>query len=40
MFAVPALESLANDYPVTFDDFRKVGTDLRITARVSRVTGA
>ena len=40
MFEVPALESLADDYRVTFDDFRKVGADLRITARVSRVAGA
>ena len=36
MFQVPAIESLADDYRVTFDDFRKVGADLRITARVSR----
>ncbi len=28
------------DDRVTFDDFRKVGADLRITARVSRVAGA
>jgi diaminohydroxyphosphoribosylaminopyrimidine deaminase/5-amino-6-(5-phosphoribosylamino)uracil reductase len=35
MFEVPALESLADDYRVTFDDFRKIGADLRITARVS-----
>ena len=34
MFQVPALESLADDYRLTFDDFRKVGPDLRITARV------
>jgi diaminohydroxyphosphoribosylaminopyrimidine deaminase/5-amino-6-(5-phosphoribosylamino)uracil reductase len=40
MFEVPALESLADDYRVTFDDFRKIGADLRITARVSRVPGA
>jgi len=40
MFEVPALESLADDYRVTFDGVRTVGTDLRITARVSRVAGA
>jgi diaminohydroxyphosphoribosylaminopyrimidine deaminase / 5-amino-6-(5-phosphoribosylamino)uracil reductase len=40
MFQLPALESLADDYRVTFDDFRKVGADLRITARLSRVAGA
>ena len=37
MFQVPALESLADAYRLTLDDFRKVGPDLRITARVSRV---
>jgi diaminohydroxyphosphoribosylaminopyrimidine deaminase / 5-amino-6-(5-phosphoribosylamino)uracil reductase len=40
MFDVPALESLTDDYGVTFDDIRKVGADLRITARVSSVRGA
>ena len=40
MFAMPALESLANDHRVTFDSIRQVGADLRITARVSRVAGA
>ena len=40
MFEVPALATLADDYRVTFEDFRKVGADLRITARVSRVPGA
>ena len=40
MFEVPALEALADDYRLTFDDFRKIGADLRITARVSRVPGA
>jgi diaminohydroxyphosphoribosylaminopyrimidine deaminase/5-amino-6-(5-phosphoribosylamino)uracil reductase len=40
MFTVPMLESLGNGYRVTFDDFRKVGADLRITARVSRVASA
>jgi diaminohydroxyphosphoribosylaminopyrimidine deaminase/5-amino-6-(5-phosphoribosylamino)uracil reductase len=40
MFEVPALEALADDYRVTFDDLRKIGADLRITARVSRVPGA
>jgi diaminohydroxyphosphoribosylaminopyrimidine deaminase/5-amino-6-(5-phosphoribosylamino)uracil reductase len=34
MFQVPLLESLADDYQLTFDDYRKVGADLRITARV------
>ena len=40
MFTVPALASLADGWDLTFDDFRKVGDDLRITARVSRVAGA
>jgi len=40
MFEVPALESLADDYRATFDDVRKIGADLRITASVSRVAGA
>jgi diaminohydroxyphosphoribosylaminopyrimidine deaminase/5-amino-6-(5-phosphoribosylamino)uracil reductase len=40
MFEVPALESLADATEVTFDDFREIGADLRITARVSRVPGA
>jgi diaminohydroxyphosphoribosylaminopyrimidine deaminase/5-amino-6-(5-phosphoribosylamino)uracil reductase len=40
MFSVPALQSLADDYRVELDDFRKVGADLRITARVSRVASA
>jgi diaminohydroxyphosphoribosylaminopyrimidine deaminase/5-amino-6-(5-phosphoribosylamino)uracil reductase len=40
MFTVPMLESLGDGYRVTFDDFRKVGADLRITARVSRVASA
>jgi diaminohydroxyphosphoribosylaminopyrimidine deaminase / 5-amino-6-(5-phosphoribosylamino)uracil reductase len=40
MFEVPALESLAAATQLTFDDIRKVGADLRITARVSRVAGA
>jgi len=40
MFAVPALASLADGWNLTFDDFRKIGDDLRITARVSRVAGA
>ena len=40
MFEVPALESLADDYRVTFDDFRKIGDDLRITARVRGVADA
>jgi diaminohydroxyphosphoribosylaminopyrimidine deaminase/5-amino-6-(5-phosphoribosylamino)uracil reductase len=40
MFALPVLESLAESRTVVFEDFRKLGADLRITARVSRVTGA
>ncbi len=40
MFAVPALESLAAAWHLVFDDVRTIGTDLRITARVSRVAGA
>jgi diaminohydroxyphosphoribosylaminopyrimidine deaminase/5-amino-6-(5-phosphoribosylamino)uracil reductase len=40
MFELPALESLADAYRVAFDDVVKVGADLRITARVSRVAGA
>jgi hypothetical protein len=40
MFDLPALESLADGFGVTFDEIRKVGSDLRITARVSRVAGA
>jgi diaminohydroxyphosphoribosylaminopyrimidine deaminase/5-amino-6-(5-phosphoribosylamino)uracil reductase len=37
MFEVPALESLADATQVSFDDIRRIGTDLRITAHVSRV---
>jgi diaminohydroxyphosphoribosylaminopyrimidine deaminase/5-amino-6-(5-phosphoribosylamino)uracil reductase len=40
MFDMPALESLADAARVTFDDVSKIGGDLRITARVSRVAGA
>jgi diaminohydroxyphosphoribosylaminopyrimidine deaminase/5-amino-6-(5-phosphoribosylamino)uracil reductase len=40
MFGVPALESLAEGWDVTFDEIRRVGADLRITARLSRVAGA
>jgi diaminohydroxyphosphoribosylaminopyrimidine deaminase/5-amino-6-(5-phosphoribosylamino)uracil reductase len=40
MFAVPALESLAAGWNLVFDDVTRIGTDLRITARVSRVAGA
>jgi diaminohydroxyphosphoribosylaminopyrimidine deaminase/5-amino-6-(5-phosphoribosylamino)uracil reductase len=40
MFEVPALATLADATHVTFEDFRKVGPDLRITARVSSVPGA
>jgi diaminohydroxyphosphoribosylaminopyrimidine deaminase/5-amino-6-(5-phosphoribosylamino)uracil reductase len=36
MFEVPALASLAEDYRVTFDGVRTVGSDLRIAARVRR----
>jgi diaminohydroxyphosphoribosylaminopyrimidine deaminase/5-amino-6-(5-phosphoribosylamino)uracil reductase len=36
MFAVPALASLADGWSVTFDEFRKVGGDLRIVGRVGR----
>lgn len=37
MFEIPALESLADGYGLRFDDVRRFGGDLRITARVSRV---
>ena len=40
MFEVPALESLADDYRVTFDEVSKIGADLRIVALVSRVARA
>jgi len=40
MFSVPALESLAAGWTLELDDCRKVGPDLRLTARVSRVAGA
>ena len=40
MFDVPALASLADATRVTFNDVSKIGGDLRITARVSRVAGA
>ena len=40
MFELPALESLADATQVSFDDVIKVGADLRITARVSRVASA
>ena len=40
MFAVPAIESLAAGWDLMFDDIRRVGADLRITALVSRVAGA
>ena len=36
----PPLTTLAAGWPVTFDDVRRIGPDLRITARVSRVAGA
>jgi diaminohydroxyphosphoribosylaminopyrimidine deaminase/5-amino-6-(5-phosphoribosylamino)uracil reductase len=37
MFDLPELESLAEGFDVTFDEIRKIGSDLRIAARVSRV---
>jgi diaminohydroxyphosphoribosylaminopyrimidine deaminase/5-amino-6-(5-phosphoribosylamino)uracil reductase len=37
MFELPALESLADATQVSFEDIRKIGADLRITAHVSRV---
>jgi diaminohydroxyphosphoribosylaminopyrimidine deaminase/5-amino-6-(5-phosphoribosylamino)uracil reductase len=37
MFDLPVLESLADGFGVTFDEIGKVGSDLRIAARVSRV---
>jgi diaminohydroxyphosphoribosylaminopyrimidine deaminase/5-amino-6-(5-phosphoribosylamino)uracil reductase len=40
MFGVPALTSLEHGWSLTFDEFRKVGDDLRIIARPSRVAGA
>jgi diaminohydroxyphosphoribosylaminopyrimidine deaminase/5-amino-6-(5-phosphoribosylamino)uracil reductase len=40
MFAVPALESLAQAWNLAFEDINKIGDDLRITARVVRVAGA
>jgi diaminohydroxyphosphoribosylaminopyrimidine deaminase/5-amino-6-(5-phosphoribosylamino)uracil reductase len=39
MFALPVLASLADGFSVTFDEFRKVGGDLRIIARVGRPAG-
>jgi len=35
MFDVPALQALSDDYRVTLDDIRKVGADIRMTARVN-----
>jgi diaminohydroxyphosphoribosylaminopyrimidine deaminase/5-amino-6-(5-phosphoribosylamino)uracil reductase len=40
MFSVPPLQSLAAACELELDDFRKVGADLRITARVVRVASA
>ncbi len=40
MFAVPPLTELAAGWSLGFDDVRRIGPDLRITARVSRVAGA
>ena len=40
MFSVPPLTELAAGWNLSFDDIRRIGPDLRITARVSRVAGA
>ncbi len=40
MFAVPPLTELAAGWSLGFDDVRRIGPDLRITARVRRVAGA
>lgn len=40
MFSVPALQSLADGWNLSFDDVRRIGPDLRITARVVRVAAA
>jgi diaminohydroxyphosphoribosylaminopyrimidine deaminase/5-amino-6-(5-phosphoribosylamino)uracil reductase len=37
MFSVPAIESLAAGWSLEVDDVRRLGPDLRVTARVSRV---
>jgi hypothetical protein len=37
MFELPALESLADGTQVSFEDIRKIGADLRITAPGCRV---
>jgi diaminohydroxyphosphoribosylaminopyrimidine deaminase/5-amino-6-(5-phosphoribosylamino)uracil reductase len=37
MFSVPAIESLAAGWTLTLDDVRRLGPDLRVTARVSTV---
>ena len=37
MFSVPAIESLAAGWSLEVDDVRRLGPDLRLTARVSRV---
>jgi hypothetical protein len=37
MFTVPALESLAAGWSLELDDCRRIGPDLRLMARVSRV---
>jgi diaminohydroxyphosphoribosylaminopyrimidine deaminase/5-amino-6-(5-phosphoribosylamino)uracil reductase len=37
MFSVPAVESLAAGWTLTLDDVRRLGPDLRVTARVSTV---
>jgi len=40
MFSVPALESLAAGWGLELDDCRRIGPDLRLTARVSRVAAS
>ncbi|HJR71992.1 MAG TPA: RibD family protein, partial [Gammaproteobacteria bacterium] len=40
MFSVPALESLGAGWSLELDDCRRVGPDLRLTARVSRVAAS
>jgi diaminohydroxyphosphoribosylaminopyrimidine deaminase/5-amino-6-(5-phosphoribosylamino)uracil reductase len=37
MFTVPAIDSLAAGWSLEVDDVRRIGPDLRVTARVSRV---
>ncbi len=40
MFAMPALASLTDGWNLTLDEFRKVGDDLRIVARVAKPASA